>query len=138
MKLGFCLLLGIATLGCLAGCGSQVGTVSGQVTVDGQPLTKGVISFVPEKNPNSSTTVEIVNGNYTAQVVAGKSVVQISAPIVTGTFPEHDGPGAALLERTEESLPAKYHSASELSFEVKPGSNTQSWSLEALKKLRYR
>jgi len=136
MKLGFGLLLCVVTLACLVGCGPKMGTVSGRVTVDGKPLVKGVICFVPETDPNRSTTVEIVNGQYTANVVAGLTLVQISAPVSAGAFPEHDGPDAAMVERTEESLPEKYHGASELSLEVKPGPNTKDWQVEVLPKFR--
>jgi hypothetical protein len=113
----------------LAGCGPTTATVRGEVTVDGQPLEKGVISYVPADSNGVPVTAEVRNGKYELTTAPGKKVVQISAPVVVGKRKEHNGPGAALVEITEESLPPRYNSSTELTFEVRPGSNTKDWSV---------
>src|SRR4051812_19351908 len=85
-----------AVLATLIGCGPSIGTVSGTVTVDGQLVASGVISFVPADSNGTPVTVDINSGKYSAQAVAGSKLVQISAPTVTGRRKEYDGPDAPL------------------------------------------
>jgi len=114
------------------GCGPQRATVSGNVTLNGQPLDKGVIYFNSQDLVSKENiSADIVNGQYSAEVVVGPKQIQFLAPIVTGTRPEYVGPGAPLVEITEERLPAKYNSASDLTFDVKAGKNEKDWALEA-------
>lgn len=124
---GWPFLLGLL----LAGCGPATVTIKGQVTLDGQPLSKGVIAFIPSDIEGETATATIENGAYTVQTLAGNKRVQISAPVVTGTRKAFDGPGAPTLEITEESLPDRYHASTELTFTAQPGENTKDWSVES-------
>ena len=123
------ILLLLLLSGSLLGCGPSVGTVTGEVTIDGKPMESGVISFVPADSNGEPVTVDVKGGKYSLEAVAGEKKVQISAPVIVGKQKEYDGPDAPLMEITQESLPPKYHSATELTFEVKPGSNTKNWQL---------
>lgn len=117
----------------VAGCSEPRGVVSDQVTLNGQPLDKGVIVFNSlDAKSTASVSADIVNGHYSLETTAGMKQVQITAPIVTGTRPEYAGAGAPLVEITEERLPDKYHSASELTYAVMPGKNVDvNWPLQA-------
>src|SRR5688572_21641734 len=97
-----------------SGCGPAIGTVSGTVSVDGKPLANGVISYVPAEGAGEPATGNVSGGSYKVQMRAGKKFVQISAPVVTGKRKEYEGPGAPLVEITEESLPPHYNSQTEL------------------------
>lgn len=55
------LLLLLALTG---GCGGGKGEVSGEVTVDGKPLTLGAIVFTPASGP--AVAAEVVDGKYRA------------------------------------------------------------------------
>jgi hypothetical protein len=125
--------LGLLALLALAGCGPSLGTVSGKVLIDGEPLDGGVISFVPADSAGVPVTVNVVQGKYELQVVAGKKSVQISAPVVVGKRKEYNGPDAPLVDITEERLPPRYHSKTELTFEVPPGRSTKDWSVESIR-----
>lgn len=117
------------------GCGPTTGTVSGTVTVNGQPATGGIISFVPTDGKGAPVTVEIQSGGrYSTEAIAGAKQVQISIPVVIGKRPEYNGPGAPMIEITEESVPAKYNSETELTFELKAGVNQKDWAVEAVKR----
>lgn len=118
----------------LVGCGPAVGDVSGSVTVDGKPLASGVIAYVPAEGSGEPATATIADGKYRLQTTAGKKFVQISAPVVIGKRKEYEGPDAPLVEITDESLPPRYNSQTELSFEVQRGSNVQDWQLSKTKK----
>ena len=125
----------ILTLVAVTGCGPSTGTVSGTVTVNGQPATSGIISFVPADGKGAPVTVEIQSGGkYSAQSVAGAKQVQISIPVVVGKRPEYNGPGAPMLDITEESIPAKYNSETELTFDLKPGVNQKDWAVVSIKR----
>ena len=135
-RTGLVVLLGLCAAGLLAGCssGPASATVSGEVKVNGTPVEKGVISFSPAEGTGKLVTGEIKNGRYEVQTTAGKKVVQISAPVVTGKRKDSDAPNAQWVEITEESLPDKYNSKSELTFDVQAGGNTKDWALDVKKK----
>ena len=126
----FALLLTALVLG----CGPSTGGVSGTVTVNGQPAKAGIISFVPADANGAPVTGEISDGKYSLQAVVGAKRVQISVPVVIGQRPEYNGPGAPLVEITEESVPAKYNSETELTFDLKPGVNQKDWAVESNKR----
>jgi hypothetical protein len=121
-----CLCLGISSL---PGCNTSTATVTGEVTVNGSPLGKGVISFVPADGKGGPVTVNIEKGKYELKVAPGAKLIQVSAPRVTGKRPESNAPNAPLVEITEETVPERYNSKTELTFEVQPGSNTKNVNL---------
>jgi hypothetical protein len=127
------LLLGLAGLVSGSGCGAGA-TISGEVTVDGKPLDKGFISYTSADGNGTPVTAAIRDGRYEVRTVAGRKVVLISAPVVVGQRKEHNGPGAALIDITEERLPPSCNSKSELTFEATSGSNTKNWAVESQKR----
>jgi hypothetical protein len=130
-RLVLLMLLGLGGVVLGSGCGPGTATIDGEVTVDGKPLEKGVISYTPADGNGAPVTAEVRNGRYEVRTVAGRKVVQISAPIVVGQRKEHKGPGAALIDITEESLPPSCNSKSELTFEATAGANTKNWAVES-------
>jgi hypothetical protein len=103
------------------------------VSVDGQPLNSGVISFTSSDSAGPPVTVRIAQGKYEAQMCTGKKHVMISAPVVVEKVRAYNSPDAPLMERTEESLPPRCNSRSELTCEIKPGANQQDWNLESIR-----
>jgi hypothetical protein len=72
----------------LLGCGSSESIVSGSVTVNGQPLQQGFITFFPTSGTKSACGAEVINGQYQAKatspgprrvVIAGTPNVQAVA-----------------------------------------------------------
>jgi len=116
-----CLLLAVA------GCGQGAGEVTGQLTVDGQPAPAGLIlEFQPqtkESSPSYGRTdatgrFEVWKNGTTKGVAPGASLVRISVPP-----PDTSGRGPPKLPAELEKLtiPARYGTASELRFDIKPG-----------------
>jgi hypothetical protein len=68
-------LLSIAAVFC--GC-SQSTIATGQVTLDGKPLSKGQIVFQPADGNGPSSGATVVEGRYRVDLVPGKKVVQIT------------------------------------------------------------
>ena len=129
------LLALIFTAFLFAGCGPATGTVSGTVTLDGRPVDNGIISFIPADTTKAQpVTVDIKAGNYTAHLQTGPTTVQISAPVVTGQRKEYNSPDAPLIDITEESIPAKYNSDSQLRVDIQRGANTKDWVIEGVKR----
>jgi hypothetical protein len=122
-------LLLLSALPLLNACGTSTGTVTGSITIDGEPLSSGVISFVPAEGSGTPTTSNVAGGKYELTTSTGKKFVQISAPIVVGKRKEYEAPDAPLVEITDERLPPKYNSQTELTFEVKPGRNSNDFAL---------
>lgn len=127
---------------CMIGCGNDSGgvSVSGKVTLDGTPLAKGVISFVPEST-GSPATGEIESGNYRIKAsqgpTAGSYRVEIRAPRNTGQTavkpvdPDYAG------EVIVESVAPRYNRDSVLKAEVKTGAdNVFDFALETPDKTR--
>lgn len=117
----------------LAGCGPPTSVVTGTVTMDGDPLESGVISFVPADSPGEPVTVQVAQGKYEATMAPGRKLVQISAPYVLEQRKEYDGPNAPLVDVMGERLPPKYHSNTELQFDAAAGRVAKDWSVDSIR-----
>lgn len=128
----------VIAFGGAVGCGGRgnTGTVSGVVTLNGDPLARARIRFQPETRgaPSSGFTDDV--GRYelrfsrsAAGAVVGDHRVEIST--FRAANPDADPPMPALAEQ----LPPKYNAVSELRAVVMPGSNTIDFSLEASGKI---
>jgi len=124
----------VAAAVCVAftGCddGIPMGQVSGTITVDGQvPALGSSITFIPSDGKTPSTGCTLDAGKYSAKVPVGKMKVEIRVPKPVAK-PEKTvaGPGAGG-DKIDESLPAKYNSDTELTYEVVSGSQTKDFVL---------
>jgi hypothetical protein len=130
--------------GLALGCGDsrRVGTVSGKVTLDGQPLADARINFQPigdAKNTGIGSFGKTdANGQYSLTLIdekaqgaiVGKHRVMIRA--ITGQ-PDLEG-GKDPDRPSPDRVPPEYNMQSTLTFEVKPGHNTKDWELFSKKK----
>ncbi|MEQ1829100.1 MAG: carboxypeptidase regulatory-like domain-containing protein [Pirellula sp.] len=126
-----CQVTAIALFGLtyVSGCGGpQFGNVSGQVTMDGQPLPDVAVRFEDE---GGSATIARTDksGNY----VMRYTIDQIGAPVgkhkvtIITPAPVTEGTG----ERYKELLPPEYNRKSTLTADVKPGKQTIDWKLKS-------
>jgi hypothetical protein len=137
----------VLTFAFLIGCGGdagrpKLGRVSGKVTYKGQPVTKGIVSFIPRGGPGSETgqsaTGEIgADGSYTLTTfdpgdgaVLGEHTVLVSAreedPAIKGRgMPIPDASGKINIKPAKSLVPEKYATAenSPLRYTVKEGRN---------------
>jgi hypothetical protein len=122
----------LAALLALAGCGGgKDAEVSGTVTLNGHPVEEGAITFIPADGQGPTTGGVIKGGQYAVKKVPlGLMKVSISKPRVVGQKALYPGPNSPKQDVTAEDLPAKYNEQTELTFEVKPGSNTKDFPLE--------
>jgi hypothetical protein len=121
-------ILGVAICA-LSGCGKgKLSEVSGTITYEGKPIEQGSIAFIPADGNGPSAGSPIVDGKYFAQnVPVGMAKVQIRGARITGQ--KRMLPDSPPVSTSEEMLPAKYHSASELTYEVKSGTQVKDFDL---------
>jgi hypothetical protein len=141
-----CVLL---SLGFISGCGQKKGSVKGKVTVGGQKVTQGTISFL-DANDNSNKGASIQeDGTYSIDnIPSGTKYVSVQSPEPkTSEMPKGPGGETAMgkvkapegeqsgmktakqIEKMKETwikIPDDYQDPTKkkLKFEVKPGENT--------------
>ena len=115
-----------------AGCGSSnIGTVTGTVTMDGEPLKGAMVEFFPKAGGGASSGMTNGQGEYELRysrdvmgAEKGEHLVQIYTGNVTTEEGDYSGARA-------ETVPAKYNQESELSATVSGGSNVLDFDLDS-------
>ena len=122
-----------ATVMCMHAGQAQPTVPNPRVTVSGQPLQNGQISFVPLDPKIGPTAGAVVSaGEYQVDAargpVAGEYQVQINAMHKTGKkiwdgMGDENAPASKknYVEQVEELIPPKYNSATELRVKIKAG-----------------
>lgn len=117
----------------LTGCGGALPTVEGTVTLDGQPLDKGFVSFVPVGSGTMGTAT-IQEGGYYAVKTGGQGGLTTGEYRVAITA-YSTRPGRNEMEAPQFALatPAKYNDPQSSGFtvEVTPGQNTFDFALDS-------
>lgn len=108
----------------MAGCsrGPDVGLVQGIVTYRGQPLAGINVTFDPVAGGRSSTGVTGADGGYELKYTRDRKGALVGVHEVRLNWPAQTNEDLA--KRDEYPIPTTYNTATSLSFEVKPGSNT--------------
>ena len=109
----------------LTACGSgiekpELGQVKGKVTMDGAPLADASVTFLPEKVRASSAMTDS-DGNYELIYIRDEKGAAIGKHQVV----------VSKLKNEKETIPAEYNSESELTGEVKAGSNEINFDLKS-------
>jgi hypothetical protein len=108
----------------LSGCGSQVGSIDGTVTLDGQPVPTGVVMFIKQGGELKVEGAVIQAGKFKAQIPPGNYRLELQGQKVVGTRTQKGFDGKdEVLEITDQLFPAKYNKSSTLSQEIKAGAN---------------
>ncbi|HCO25588.1 MAG: hypothetical protein CME31_22015 [Gimesia sp.] len=138
MKLASCLLLLVGFFVSLVGCGGASDApvtypVSGNVTLDGEPLTEGDIIFRDASGKAASAAGKIENGAYSLTATAGKKSVVITATKeIPGKTVVGGAPDEPPVPAVEQYLPAEYNEKTTLEADVSDsGSNEFSFELKS-------
>ena len=128
----------LAALATCTGCGeadANRNAVSGNVTLDGNPVEQGSILFIPtDGTEGAATGGPIENGHYRIDKAQGAATgwnrVEIRATRKTGRMiPKGLGATGETMEERVEAAPARYNAASTLKTEIKPDNNTAEFQL---------
>jgi hypothetical protein len=116
---------------CIAwGCAEPTtGRVVGTVTIDGKPAKTGSIALFPISGSGATLGGEIVDGRYEVEAPFGEFKVEIRVPKVVGREKLYDVPDSPMRDILAESLPARYHDATELRLEITPGETRHDFRL---------
>jgi hypothetical protein len=123
----------LSALVCGAGCESGAtddlprNGVSGTITLDGQPLAKGLISFDPDKGQADAVSAGAVvtEGSYSIArnegLTPGKYRVSIRSSAGGESAATKEAPGMPPKKREKDPIPEKYNAKTTLSAEVTEG-----------------
>jgi hypothetical protein len=115
MRARFITLCATVVLLTIAGCGDGTHSVSGTVTFEGKPVSTGSITFEAADGGPGVASSGIKDGKYELRSKAGKKKVVITA------FRPKPGAEKDPQPPTEEYIPEKYNTKSELTAEVTAG-----------------
>ncbi len=105
----------------------EVGQVTGKITLDGEPLTDGIVYFIPPEGRSSVGNTD-KNGVYVMGYlpkVLGARLGKHKVVIKT-YWPDETSPEAL---SAVDKIPKKYNSETTLTAEVKAGKNTINFEL---------
>jgi hypothetical protein len=114
-------LLGLSlNVGCSGG--GKV-TVDGTVTLDGQAVASGTVTFIKQDETSLAREGAVIkDGKFQAQIPPGKYKLELNGQKVISTRTQKDFDGKdETLEVKGEMFPAKYNKQSTLTEEIKAG-----------------
>ena len=125
------LLLFIMTA--LAGCSEDqpTGTINGTVNLDGQPLSEGIVSFVPVDGKTGTASAPIKDGQFQATVPVTEMKLMFSAPKVVGKKKMYNTPDSPTVDEVLELIPPRFGANSKLTIHVKKGKQSEKFDLES-------
>ena len=127
-------MIALLVMLCAVGCSSTDATrgeVSGRVTIDGTPAAAGAIAFTPVDGASPTAGGKILDGRYSVKAPFGVAKIEIRVPKVVGQRKLYDTPDSPVQPLMEESLPNKFNDETQLTIDVKPGSNEHDFDLKS-------
>jgi hypothetical protein len=126
---GLVLILALSAAGCSSG--DRVG-IEGRVTYEGEPLSQGSITFLPESDKGVKSGAPIVNGEYQVEQKFGPmpGPHRVEIHWAKGTGQKFKNEFGELLEIRKEGLPDRYHTKSTLNAVLKRGDNVVDFDLK--------
>lgn len=127
-------MLAIVQVGCSQKpTGPDRGVVHGKITLDGNPLTAGMINFAPMGvAAGPACGLPLKNGQYASDAkgpIVGKNRVEVRARRQTSAQPQNtDGDWKSSYI---EAIPDRYNAQSTLEVDVRPGENTFDFELKS-------
>jgi hypothetical protein len=114
-----------------AGCGSKgpiLAAVKGSVSLKGEPVGSGTISFIPLENQGDAVGLPIVNGKYEVAMnrglPPGKYRVELRWQKETGKMTKDPDNGDEV-PVTTEGMPPEFHENSTLEVAIEEGENVK-------------
>jgi hypothetical protein len=117
----------------VTGCSpeSNESVVDGTVTLDGKPLSAGLIRFEPADGKSATSDAMISDGKYSAKVPPGNKRVSITSTKVVGKKSMYEAGTGPTVEAVREAVPPQYNTHTELTYTVAPGAQSKSFDLKS-------
>ena len=117
-----------ATAVLVAGCGDGKATVSGRITFNGEPVSRGAITLIPTDGKGQSVGSQVEGGSYLVRgVLPGEKTVQIIAIYPLGQRKSEDGNS---IEAMGDLLPASWGANSAEKLNVSAPTTTKDFAIE--------
>ena len=132
----FLLVASIVTVSFSSGCGSRggppLGTVTGKVTLDGEPVPGLRITFIPEDRGSPSYGGTDENGEYRLYFNQKRAGAELGSHkvIIENREPETDDSGKLIDDTPIVKIPKKYQQPGQLTADVSSGRNNIDFDLE--------
>ena len=120
----------------MSGCGNvdgpRLATVTGKVTVNGKPVPRARITFIPERKGSPSYGGTNADGVYRAMYNQNRAGAELGKHnvIIENPEPETDDAGN-LISGGGFTIPEKYRHPGLLKADIKSGSNEVDFALDA-------
>lgn len=114
--------------GCQQGDTPPLGTVTGVVTLNGEPLAGAAILFALDEGGRPAAGITREDGTYQLEYTSTRSGAPVGQHVVRISTGKE---GNSTVPEVPEQLPSKYHSQSELTAMVNAGQNKIDFALEA-------
>lgn len=124
-------LINVVLLFGLCGCGANVSTISGKVTIDGKILDKGDIGFHQEEGVVVSTTQINQDGSYKIGAEANTLPGNYKIVIIANEVSIGKGPGSVPMPTRITPLAYSNKEQTPLKAELKAGSNEFNFDLKS-------
>ncbi|MCA9191415.1 MAG: hypothetical protein KDB03_06630 [Planctomycetales bacterium] len=122
------IVLGLLTFG--LGCQNPTSTVSGTVSVNGEPLTNGWIEIENADGMGRTIDSQITDGRFEIpQVEVGPKIVRILARKFADGL-DSDSATTESTDSGQQYLPGKYNALTELTLDVVAPKTQQDYNLE--------
>jgi hypothetical protein len=126
-------LLGVLALSTSSGCGGDPRNrqaVTGAVTLKGQPLNDGIVTFAPVEGQETGDGAQITNGKYRIPKKKGLSPGKYKVTIIAGDGRSGTGNASpdspyAGMRPGKERIPPQYNAKSKIFKEVTEGGPNQ-------------
>ena len=130
------ILLGLTLVALLGviGCGrdSAKSRVTGEVTLDGETVDEGSISFVPSDGQAPTAGGLIEDGKYSVTMAPGPKKVSINSPETIGQRAAYEqDPNSPMIDIVRDRIPARYNLQTELQFDAPAGSAEKNFELKS-------
>ena len=132
----FLLVASIVTVSFGSGCGGRggppLGTVTGKVTLDGEPVPGLSVTFVPEEGGSPSYGGTNENGEYRLFFNQKRAGAELGSHkvIIENREPETDDSGKLIDDTPIVKIPKKYQQPGQLTADVSSGRNNIDFDLE--------
>jgi hypothetical protein len=118
-------LLSLIGMFALLGCRDNKGIVTGAVTFDGQPVGRGMITFVKQDGDVLREGAIIQDGRFLAHLPPGEYKIELNAQKVISKRKQKGFDGKdEEVEITDELFPQRYNAKTTLTAKIGPGPNT--------------